>query len=429
MNSRRGFIKQMFGATGGLLLHSSAEAALSPFVSQGFLDDSLTDTPFTEDEGYWAWVRQSYNVSPNLINLNNGGVSSSPKATQDALDNYNRFCNEAPSYYMWRVLDQNREPLRQNLALLAGCSPDEIAINRNTTEGLNSIIFGLNLKSGDEVVLSKYDYPNMMNAWKQREKRDGIVLRWIDLNLPSENEEEIVSSYLNAFTSQTKVVHITHLINWCGQIVPVRKIAEEAHKRGIAVIVDGAHSFGLIDFKIPDLGADYFATSLHKFLGAPFGSGMMYVRKEKIKDVWALLSAEKPDGSDIRKFENLGTRSFASEMAIGYSLDFHNVLTTARKQKRLFYLKNYWIEKVMSLPEIILNTSLKAEFGCAIGHIGIKGMKGVDIANRLYTDYKVHVVAITYEKLDGIRVTPNVYNTIQEMDKLVASIKEIIKKP
>lgn len=429
MNSRRGFIKQMFGATGGLLLHSSAEAALSPFVSQGFLDDSLTDTPFTEDEGYWAWVRQSYNVSPNLINLNNGGVSSSPKATQDALDNYNRFCNEAPSYYMWRVLDQNREPLRQNLALLAGCSPDEIAINRNTTEGLNSIIFGLNLKSGDEVVLSKYDYPNMMNAWKQREKRDGVVLRWIDLNLPSENEEEIVSSYLNAFTSQTKVVHITHLINWCGQIVPVRKIAEEAHKRGIAVIVDGAHSFGLIDFKIPDLGADYFATSLHKFLGAPFGSGMMYVRKEKIKEVWALLSAEKPDGSDIRKFENLGTRSFASEMAIGYSLDFHNILTTARKQKRLFYLKNYWIEKVMSLPEIILNTSLKAEFGCAIGHIGIKGMKGVDIANRLYADYKVHVVAITYEKLDGIRVTPNVYNTIQEMDKLVASIKEIIKKP
>ncbi len=428
MNSRRGFIKQLFGVSGGLLLHSSISAAIAPYLPKDFSALSLSDSPFTDDETYWGWVRQAYNCSPNIINLNNGGVSPSPKATQDALDNYNRFSNEAPTYYMWRILDQNREPLRQNLALLAGCSPDEIAINRNTTEGLNTVIFGLNLKEGDEVVLCKYDYPNMMNAWKQREKRDNIKLQWVDLSLPNENEEEMIAAYVSAFTPKTKVVHLTHIINWCGQILPVRKIADEAHKRGIEVIVDGAHSFALLDYKIPDTGADYFATSLHKFMCAPFGSGMLYIRKEKIQNVWALLSAEKPDGTDIRKFENLGTRSFASEMAIGYSLDFHNMITTERKQKRLFYLKNYWMEQVKDLEEVHFFTSLKPEFSCAIGHFGIKGMKGVDIANQLFADYKIHSVAITHEKIDGVRITPNVYTTLPDLDKLVKGIREIHNK-
>ena len=246
---------------------------------------------------------------------------------------------------MWRILDQGREPLREKIALLAGCSAEEIAFNRNTTEGLNTIIFGLNLKAGDEVVLTKYDYPNMMNAWKQREKRDGIKLVWIDLDLPVESDDVFVEKFANAITDKTKIVHITHMLNWTGQILPARKIADIAHKRGCQVIVDASHSFVHIDYKISDLDCDYYATSLHKWLCAPFGTGFMYIRKGMVKNVWALLSAPIPDADNIGKFEALGTRSFAAEMAIGNAIDFHYLIGSKRKEQRLRYLKNYLCEK------------------------------------------------------------------------------------
>ena len=274
--------------------------------------ENMRPEAISENEDFWNYIRESYTVSPNVINLNNGGVSPQPKVVQDAHIRFYQYCNEAPSYYMWRILDQGREGLRNKLADLAGVSPEEIAINRNATEGLNSIIFGLNLKEGDEVVFSKYDYPNMMNAWKQREKRDKIKLVWIELPQPLENDAAIVKLYENAITTRTKIVHVTHLINWSGNIVPAKAIADMAHKKGCEVIVDAAHSFGHIDFKIEDTGADYLATSLHKWLCAPFGSGLMYIKKDKIKNVWALLSSTDPDGVDIKKFESLGTRSFAS---------------------------------------------------------------------------------------------------------------------
>jgi selenocysteine lyase/cysteine desulfurase len=266
------------------------------------------DKMATEEE-FWYYIQQAFTVSPGIINLNNGGVSPAPKTVQDAMKRYYDLCNEAPSYYMWRILDQGREPLRANLAALAGCSAEEIAMNRNSSEGLETVIFGLQLKAGDEVVLSKQDYPNVINAYKQREKRDGIKLVWINLDLPSENEEYLTGQFTKAFTARTKLVNITHVINWNGQVLPVKKIAAEAHKKGIEVLVDGAHSFAHLDFKIPDLGADYFATSLHKWLYAPIGSGMLYVKKEKIKTIYPMFAtADDPLKDDIRKFESLGTR-------------------------------------------------------------------------------------------------------------------------
>jgi selenocysteine lyase/cysteine desulfurase len=378
-----------------------------------------------ENEDFWGWIRESYTVSPNIINLNNGGVSPQPKVVQDAHIRYYQYCNEAPSYYMWRILDQGREGLRNKLAELAGVSSEEIAINRNATEGLNSIIFGLNLSEGDEVVLSKYDYPNMMNAWKQREKRDKIKLVWIDIPQPTENAGDIVKLYEQAITPKTKIVHITHIINWSGNIVPVKAIADMAHKKGCEVIVDGAHSFGHFDFKIPDLGADYFATSLHKWLGAPFGSGLMYIKKEKIKNIWALLSAVEPDGSDIKKFESLGTRSFASEMAIGSAVDFHQLIGAQRKEARLRFLKNYWLEKAAKLPNAKVCTSLKSDFSCAIGNIGFENWQAQQIEAKLFEKYKIHTVSIVIEKINGIRVTPNVYTGIQDLDFLVKGLTEI----
>lgn len=419
---RRSFIRQAATLLGAAALHQNFAEAF-PYLPPAFPPPGDDDQ---EEEDFWRQIRLAFAASPTLTNLNNGGVSPAPRAAMDALDYYNRMCSEAPSYYMWRILDQDREPLRQNLAALAGCNPDELALNRNATEALNTVIFGLNLKAGDEVVLSKYDYPNMLNAWRQREKRDGIRLVFVDLKLPSEDEKALTEAYTSKFTEKTRLVHVTHLINWSGQIMPARRIADAAHQRGIEVLVDGAHSFALLDYKIPELGADYFGTSLHKWLCAPFGNGLLWIKKDKIAGVWPLLSNDKPEGDNIRKFESLGTRSFPIEMSVGYSLDLHNLIGSKRKQKRLHHLKNYWMQQVKDLPGIKLYTSMKPEFGCAIGVFGIEGKKATELSEQLFRDWKIHTVAIEWEDINGVRVTPNVYTTKMELDKLVKGIKALV---
>jgi len=423
---RRNFIKNSVAsasALGAFGLGSTMNLSADNKKERNILPIDKTNS----DEDFWRWVRESYSVSDNIINLNNGGVSPQPSVVQDAQKKYNDFSNEAPSYYMWRILDAGREPLRENLADLAGCSAEEIAINRNSTEGLNTIIFGLNLKKGDEIVLNKYDYPNMMNAWRQREKRDGVKLVWVDMKFPMENKEEIAKLYIDKFTSKTKIVHITHVINWVGQVIPTKAIAREAHKRGIEVIVDGAHSFAQIDYKIPDLECDYFATSLHKWLCAPFGSGLMYIKKEKIKNIWALLSANEPDGDDIRKFESLGTRSFAKEMSIGSALSFHNTIGTERKQNRLRYLRNYWMEQVKDIKGVKLYNSFNPDFSCALANISFEGKDASELDNFLWNKYKIHTVGIKYEDVNGVRITPNVYTSTDDLDRLVKAIHAFSK--
>ena len=426
MSSRRNFIQQLTAATGAF--------TFLPFTNKAFANEAenryaqfraMNDADAVADEDFWGWIKEQYTVSPNLLNLNNGGVSPQPKVVQDAHIRFYQYANEGPSYYMWRILDDGREALRGKLAELAGCNAEELAINRNATEGLNTVIFGLNLKAGDEVVLTKQDYPNMINAWKQREKRDGIKLIWLNLELPIENEDAIVQQYVNAFTSRTKIVHVTHLINWTGQILPIRKIAEEAHKRGIEGMGDGAHTFAHTDFNIPDLGCDYFATSLHKWLCAPFGSGLLWIKKEKIKNIWALLSNNEPDGTDIRKFESLGTRSFASEMAIGNAVDFHNVIGSKRKEERLRYLTDYWNSKVSDLKRVsFLQPTYKAGY-CAISNIAIEGMKPGQVADILHKKHKIHTVSIDWENIHGVRVAPHVYTSTKDLDRLVTAIRSI----
>jgi selenocysteine lyase/cysteine desulfurase len=422
MSDRRSFLKSLGLVSGGLPFLQLSD----PVFAAEAAERMKSSVPVSgDDEDFWGWVRESYTVSPNIVNLNNGGVAPQPKPVQDAHIRYYQYCNEAPSYYMWQILDQGREPLRERLAALAGCSPEEIAINRNSTEGLNSVIFGLNLKAGDEVVLTRQDYPNMINAWKQREKRDGVKLVWLDLPLPIDGEDELVSKYVSAFTARTKVVHVTHLINWTGQILPVKRIAREARRRGIDTIADGAHTFAHMDFKIPDLECDYFATSLHKWLSAPFGSGLLYIRKEKIHNVWALLSNQEPDGPDIRKFETLGTRSFASEMAIGAAVDFHEVIGSARKEARLRFLKDHWVNQLKDVPGISFLQSKPAHQSCAIANVAVAGKKPEEVAGELFSKHRIHTVAINWENIHGVRVTPNVYTSTRELDRLAAAIRKM----
>ncbi len=427
MKTRRDFLRHvgLAGSVAAFAGFQSSHAASIATLSQQVAH--LSPLQLAADEDYWAEIQRAYTASTTIINLNNGGVSPQPMIVQDALDRYNRLANEAPSYYMWRILDQGREPLRDKLADLAGCMADELAVNRNTTEGLATIIMGLTLRKGDEVVLTKQDYPNMIQAWKQREMRDEIKLKWINLELPIENDDTFVQKFTEQFTPKTKIVYITHMINWTGQILPVRKIADAAHARGIEVIVDGAHTFAHLDYKIPDLGADYFATSLHKWLSAPFGTGMLYVKKEKIKSLFPLFPNADPKADDIRKYEVLGTRSFAVEQAIGLAVNFQNAIGTKRKEERLRYLKNYWCQKVKDLPRVKLNTSLKPEYSCALANISIEGMEPGAIESFLFGKYKIHTSPIVWENIKGVRITPHVYTTLKDLDKLVDAITYLSK--
>lgn len=427
MTHRRQFFKQLAAGTGLLGL-----TQLEAFANNKLLQSALVEAEqkplevIAADEEFWMVIKNAYTASANLINLNNGGVSPSPKVVQDAVERYNALSNEAPSYYMWRILDKGREGLRTKLAALAGCDAEEIAINRNTTEGLDTIIHGLDLQAGDEVVLTRQDYPNMINAWKQREKRHGIALKWVELELPTEDENYLVEKYTAQFTDKTKIVQVNHIINWTGHINPVKKIADAAHAQGIEVMIDGAHTFGHFEFNIPDLGGDYFATSLHKWLCAPFGSGMLWVKKEKIKNIWPLMANDNPRSDDIRKFEALGTRSFPIEQAIGQAIDFHLMIGPARKEARLRYLKDYWLTRVMQHPKLIANTSLDPRFSCGIANVRIDGMDAIAMENYLFTHKNIHCVAINWENIHGIRIAPHVYTTTKELDLLVEGLNEML---
>lgn len=385
-------------------------------------------TKVAMDEDFWSVIQRGYSVSPLILNLNNGGVSPAPIVVQEAVARYNQMTNEGPSYFMWQILDQGREPLRDKLARLAGTSSEEIAINRNATEALNTIIYGLPLKAGDEVLGCKFDYPNMMNAWRQRADRDGIVYKQITFDFPIEDVDAIVKAYEQAMTPKTKIVHITHVVNWVGQIMPVRQIADMAHAHGAEVIVDGAHSFGLMDFKIPDLHCDYFGTSLHKFLSAPIGSGMMWVKQDKIAKLWPLTCYGDPHSPNIRKFEALGTRSFPIEQGIGEAINFHEAIGSRRKQERIFYLKNYWATRVKEVKGVKLHTSLKPEFSCAISGVSVEGYTPTQLMNTLFDKYKIHTVGIDYEGVQCIRVTPHVYTTTADVDRFVRAIEELASR-
>ena len=427
--NRRSFIQQaglLAGAFSINSLYNQVYAAEIDIANQKIA--GLSPQQIAADEDYWSIIQQAYTVNPNIINLNNGGVSPAPRIVQEALDRYNKLTNEGPSYYMWRILDMGREPLREKLADLAGCSAEEIAVNRNSTEALNTVIYGLRLQKGDEVIGTKQDYPNMINAWKQRQERDGIVYKQISFNFPIEDDDFIVNAFEKAITPQTKLLHLTHVINWVGQILPVKKITAMAARKGIETLVDGAHSFGLLDFKIPALGCDYFGTSLHKFLSAPVGSGMLWVKKGKIKNCWPLLCNDQPTSDDIRKFESLGTRSFPIEQAIGEAINFHNAIGSKRKQERIHYLKNYWASAVKDIPGIQLHTSLNPAYSCAICGVSIKGLAPSALDSLLFSKYKIHTVGIVWENISCVRITPHVYSKLKDLDKLIYALKEIAQQ-
>lgn len=384
-----------------------------------------TEDEIVRDEQYWMTIRLAYLTEEGFINMNNGGVNPQPLPVREAFIRNYEMCNKGPTYYMWKVLDAGREPLRERLAKFIGADKEEVCINRNTTEALDTVIFGLKLSPGDQVILSRYDYPNMINAWKQREMRDGIKLQWIDLQLPEKDNDAIVKKYTNAFTEKTRVILLPHIINWTGQLLPVKQICQAARAKGIVTILDAAHTVGNLDLDVKDLDCDFLGSSLHKWLGAPFGSGLLYCRKELIKDIYPLFPNDDPESADIRKFEWLGTRSFPLEHSIDAALDFHEQIGASIKRKRLLYLRDYWLSKVATLNFEYL-TPVSGPDSTNLVTFSTGNKDAIQLEKKLL-EKGITVAAFKWEKLNGIRVTPNIYTSLKELDRFAEEITSLMK--
>ena len=390
---------------------------------------STTGNPkdIARDESFWREIQQGYTADRGLINLNNGGVSPSPTVVQEALKRYLDFSNTSPAYSMWRILEPQKETIRKRMARFFNCDTEEIALTRNASEGLQICQNGFDLEAGDEVLTTTQDYGRMISTFKQRECRDGIVLKQFKIPIPAENDNQIVNLFEKNITPKTKLILMCHMINITGQILPVKKVVKMAKKYNIPVIVDGAHTFAHFDFDLTDLECDYYATSLHKWLSAPFGTGMLYVRKNKIANLWPLQAAGECKKDDIRKFEEIGTHPCPNKIAIGDALTFHQGIGSKNKEARLIYLRDRWAKRLLKNDRIRLHTSLKPGKSCAIATVEIKGIDTSAVAKELWDKYRIFVVAINHKEFTGCRITPHVYTTIEEIDRFSDAMETILK--
>lgn len=424
--------RQFLGAIGRPAAAAAAFAILDPLEVRRAVE-ALADHPGTPeevaaDESFWFEVQQAFTVDRSLVNLNNGGVSPAPRVVQEAMKGHLDYSNEAPPYTMWRILEPQRESVRTGLARVFRCDPEEIALTRNASEGLQICQLGLDLKPGDEVLTTNQDYGRMINTFKQRERREGIVLKQFSIPVPAEDPDEVVSLFEQNLTSRTKLILMCHMINLTGQIPPVKGVAQMARKRGIPVIVDGAHSFAHFDFNRDDLDCDYFATSLHKWLFAPHGTGMLYVKKERIKDLWPMMAAPEQMDQDIRKFEEIGTHPAANYLAIAEAVTFYQGIGPKRKEARMIYLRDRWAKRLLQDDRVRLHTSLKPGFACGLATVEIEGIDPGGLTNYLWEKHRIIVTPIQHDEFRGIRVTPSVYSTLQEIDHFCDVMEEVISK-
>ena len=378
-----------------------------------------------EDETFWTALRSKYRLKPDYINLEHGFYSIQSTEVLDKFIAAVREVNYQGSYYMRTVQADDKLAARTTLAAMAGVSPDELIITRNTTESLDTVIAGYDWKPGDEAVMASQDYGAMLDQFALQAKRYGMVNRMVSLPNDPTSDDEIVQLYASAITPKTRLLLISHLVNITGQILPVRKLTDMAHAKGVPVAVDGAHAFAQLDYRIPDLGADYYAASLHKWLGVPLGAGMLYVRRDRIAGLWPIFGDMGFPDTDIRKLNHTGTHPVHTDLAIQHAIAFHSSIGAARTEARMRYLQQYWTTKVRGVKNIVLNTPADPMRGAGIANVGIATMAPGDLAKTLLDRYRIWTVAIDRENVRGTRITPNLYTTPTELDVLVKALKEL----
>jgi selenocysteine lyase/cysteine desulfurase len=417
--NKRSFIKT--AALSGIGSAMGMDALASMFDAK----KNVSATALAADDAFWKKIRNQYILKPDYINLENGFYNFIPQPTLEKYIEHIRHINFHGSHYMRTVQRDNKKRMAAKLAEVAGCSPDELIITRNTTESLDLIIAGQDWKAGDEALMAIQDYGAMLDMFDQVSRRYGVVLNKVSIpNLPA-SDEEIVSLYEKAITPKTKLLMIPHMVNITGQILPVRKICDMAHSKGVEVMVDGAHAFAHIQYKINDLACDYYGTSLHKWLSVPLGAGFLYVKKDKIAKVWPLIGDGNKDLDDIRRLNHVGTHPSATDLTIEDAIDFYNMIGAEKKEQRMRYLQQYWTSRVKNVPKIIINTPTDDKRSCGIANVGINGMTPADLAKRLMEEHKIFTVAIDTANVHGCRITPNVYTTLEELDAFIAALKKL----
>jgi selenocysteine lyase/cysteine desulfurase len=423
MVTRRAFLRS--GTVGTAALVAFTNEGLARVARAAQRADGQSPLAVAADEGYWREIQQAFTLDRTIINLNNGGCCPSPRVVHEAFKRYLDISNLAPVYHMWQVLEPNIESVRRRLAAEFGCDPEELAITRNASEALQIAQLGIDLKPGDEVVTTNQDYGRMLDTWDQRARRDGITVTKISFPVPPKTQAELAERLLAAVTPRTKVLHFCHITNLTGQIFPVRQIADAARAKGIVTVVDGAHAFAHFPFKLADLGCDYYGTSLHKWLLAPIGTGFLYVRRERIESHWPLTPANASRAKDIRKFEEIGTHPAANHNAIAEAVSFHDGIGAERKAARLRYLRNRWADRLKEDARFRIHTNLAPEHSCAICTVQVVGMAAPKVTSQLWDRWRIIATPIVHAEYEGVRVTPNVYTTLEEVDTFADAMLKI----
>ena len=415
--NKRDFVKTAAGATLGFVFSESLLTRIA----------SASPRELAEDETFWTALRGKYRLKPDFINLENGYYSMQSQEVLEKFIGRVRELNYQASYYMRTTLAPDKIAVRNRLATMAGCAENELIITRNTTESLDTVISGYDWKAGDEIVMAEQDYGAMRDMFKLQARRYGIVNREVSLPLHPTSDDEIVQLYANAITPKTRLLMCCHMVNITGQILPVKKIAAMAKARNVDVMIDGAHAFAQLDYRIADLGVDYYGASLHKWLGTPLGAGILYVRKEKLSALWPVFADASMPDDDIRKLNHTGTHPAHTDLAINDAIDFHNTIGIQRKEARLRYLQRYWTDKVRGVPNIVLNTPKEVERSCAIANVGIANMLPAELSRALLDKYRVWTVAINNAGVRGVRVTPQLFTTTKELDRFVGALQELAR--
>jgi len=427
--NRRQFLSMIGKGVGLAALSSSTVAALLEDLHAATKRiEHLSPEQAAMDEDFWFEIQQAFSITRGITNLNNGGVSPSPRIVTEALVRYTWQQEDVTAYTMWQILEPQCETVRTGLAEIFGCDREEIAITRNASESLEILLMGMDLKSGDEILTTTQDYPRMLTTLRQREAREGLVLKMIKVPIAPDHLDDITVEFEKAITPKTRIILISHVINITGQIMPVKSICQLARSRGVEVIVDGAHSFAHFDFKQSDLACDYYGTSLHKWLFAPKGTGLLFVKRDKIEKIWPLMAAEKTQKDNIRKFEEIGTHPAAPRLAIGEAILFHNGIGAKRKEERLRYLSRYWMNKLKDLPNVRFHTSWQPNQSCGIANVEIVGVDPGALSGYLMDKHKIFTTAIVHEEFKGIRITPSVYTTLKELDRFCSVMEAVATK-
>ena len=413
--NKRDFLRTVGGASLGMMFGPELLGRLA----------SMPAAALAKDEPFWAAMRAKFKLTPDYINLENGYYCFQPEEVLDVFIKNVRAINVEASHYMRTRQYDDKLRARTKLAAMAGCSPDELVITRNTTESLDTVISGFDWKPGDEAVMANQDYGSMIDMFKLQTRRHGMRNTMIDIPMDPKSDDEVVQVYANALTLATRLLMIPHMVNITGHVLPVRAICDMAHARNVPVMVDGAHAFAHLEYKIPDLHCDYYGASLHKWLATPLGAGILYVKKDRISSLWPVFADLGMPDDDIRKLNHTGTHPVHTDLTIENSIAFHEMIGSARKEARLRYLQQYWTTKVRGLPKIVMNTPSDPRRTCAIANVGVTGIAPGDLAKVLLEKYKVFTVAIDGAGVHGVRVTPQVYTSSGELDTFVAALKEL----